>query len=123
MYTEDSSYEGSSGFVAGMLAGVTVGLGLGMLFAPRAGADIRRTIAGQASDLKQATADTYKQASSKVRDIVDRGRDQAHEAVRTAQDAMREAADDVETDYGQTGASSSSIASNLGGGAREGFRG
>lgn len=91
MYSEHSNYEGNSGFVAGMLAGVTVGLGLGMLFAPRPGSEIRRTLAGSATDLKRAAADTYRQTSDKVRDIVDRGRDTAREAIRTAQGSLDEA--------------------------------
>lgn len=117
MYTEDSTYEGSSGFVAGMLAGVTVGLGLGMLFAPRTGAEMRRTIAGSASDLKEAASETYKQTSGRVRDmvdrgrdqardLVDRGRDQARDAVRTAQDAMNEATYNERSNYGTPGGSS-----------------
>ena len=67
------------GFVMGLIAGTVVGVGLGMLFAPRAVLDLRKRAAGSARDLGKAASDRYHQASSRVGDAVDeitkKGRD------------------------------------------------
>ena len=58
-------------FVMGLIAGSVVGVGLGMLFAPRAVLDLRRRAAGSAKDLGRAASDRYHQASARVGDAVD----------------------------------------------------
>jgi gas vesicle protein len=88
--------DGGSSFLMGLLAGTVLGAGLGMLFAPKAGADTRRQLSEQANRLRSTANDTYNQASEKVHQtyqqasekvsqIVDRGRD-AYERTRAAGD-------------------------------------
>ena len=67
--------EGGGSFLMGLLAGTVLGAGLGMLFAPKAGSELRNQLGDQASRLKNAANDTYQQASDKVTQLVDRGRD------------------------------------------------
>jgi hypothetical protein len=62
-------------FLMGLLAGTVLGAGLGMLFAPRAGAELRNQLSEQAGRLRSTAGDTYHQASEKVSQIVDRGRE------------------------------------------------
>ena len=73
--------DGGGSFLMGLLAGTVLGAGLGMLFAPKAGADVRKQISEQANRLRSSANETYSQASEKVSQIVDRGRE-AYERAR-----------------------------------------
>jgi gas vesicle protein len=67
--------EGGGSFLMGLLAGTVLGAGLGMLFAPKAGSELRNQLTEQAGRLRSTANDTYHQASDKVSKIVDRGRE------------------------------------------------
>lgn len=76
--------EGSGAFLMGLLAGTVLGAGLGMLFAPRSGADLRNQLSEQAGKLKNTASDAYQQASDKVTQFVERGKDAYDRARSTA---------------------------------------
>ncbi|HXG54069.1 MAG TPA: YtxH domain-containing protein [Vicinamibacterales bacterium] len=92
-YDRFEKEDGGGSFLMGLLAGTVLGAGLGMLFAPKAGTELRselgeraerlRTTAneayGQASD---KVGQAYGQASDKVGQMVDRGRE-AYDKART----------------------------------------
>jgi gas vesicle protein len=59
-----------SGFMAGLITGGFIGAVLALAFAPRAGSDFRRTVAGAARDLGAAASDRYQDASASVGDAV-----------------------------------------------------
>jgi len=67
--------DGGGSFLMGLLAGTVLGAGLGMLFAPRAGSELRSQLNDQAGKLRATANDTYQQATDKVSQIVDRGKD------------------------------------------------
>jgi hypothetical protein len=74
--------DGGGSFLMGLLAGTVLGAGLGMLFAPKAGSEVRKQLSEQANRLRSTANDTYhqasdriNQASEKVSQIVDRGRE------------------------------------------------
>jgi hypothetical protein len=67
--------EGSGAFLMGLLAGTVLGAGLGMLFAPRAGSELRNQLSEQAGRWRNTASDAYQQASDKVTHLVDRGRE------------------------------------------------
>ena len=73
--------DGGGSFLMGLLAGTVLGAGLGMLFAPKAGNELRTQLGEQAGRLRSSANDTYQQASEKVSQIVDRGRE-AYERAR-----------------------------------------
>lgn len=75
--------EGSGSFLMGLLAGTVLGAGLGMLFAPRPGSELRNQLTEQAGRLRSTANDTYNQATEKVSQIVDRGRE-AYDRARTS---------------------------------------
>jgi len=58
-------------FVIGLLAGAVVGAGLGMLFAPKSGSQMRSTLSDQAGSLATAAMNTateaYNRASGAVK--------------------------------------------------------
>src|SRR5437868_194061 len=75
--------EGSGSFLMGLLAGTVLGAGLGMLFAPKAGTELRNQLTEQAGKLRSTANDSYQQATDKVSQLVDRGRD-AYDRARSA---------------------------------------
>jgi gas vesicle protein len=84
---------GGASFLMGLLAGTVLGAGLGMLFAPKAGSELRNQITDQAGRLQRSATDAYSQASQTVNKAIDRGKDayeKAREAVsRGSEDARR----------------------------------
>lgn len=52
-----------------------LGAGLGMLFAPKAGSELRGQLGEQANRLRSSANDAYGAASEKVSQMVDRGRE------------------------------------------------
>src|SRR4030095_3463082 len=90
--------EGGSGggsFVMGLLTGTVLGAGLGMVFAPKAGSELRNQVSEQAGNLankasagyrraSEAANDSYRRASETAGELADRGRemyDKARDAV------------------------------------------
>ena len=62
-------------FLMGLLAGTVLGAGLGMLFAPKAGAELRNQLSEQTDQLRTKANEAYSQATEKVSHIVDRGKE------------------------------------------------
>jgi gas vesicle protein len=81
-YDRFEKEEGGGSFLMGLLAGTVLGAGLGMLFAPKAGSELRSQLGEQAGRLRNQATDGYQQASEKVSQIVDRGRE-AYDRART----------------------------------------
>ena len=84
------------GFVTGLLFGAAVGAALGIIFAPRAGADTRRQLAESGKNLRENAMKTYDQARdganaavSKARDAYDRGREAFDRTRRDVEDTDR----------------------------------
>jgi gas vesicle protein len=75
--------EGGGSFLMGLLAGTVLGAGLGMLFAPKAGSELRSQLVDQTGKLREKADQSYQQASEKVSQIVDRGRE-AYDKARTS---------------------------------------
>jgi len=102
--------EGGGSFLMGLLAGTVLGAGLGMLFAPKSGSELRSQIGTQIADqtgkLREVADPIYQQATEKVQQatekvsrIVDRGRE-AYDRARSSVGSMAAA--------GTSGASSPS---------------
>lgn len=54
---------GGGGFVMGLLAGTVLGAGLGMLFAPKRGAELRGQLGEQAGHIASSASERYRKAS------------------------------------------------------------
>src|SRR5690242_18013235 len=103
--------EGGGSFLMGLLAGTVLGAGLGMLFAPKSGAELRSQLGDQAGRLRDMANDTYSQASDKVSLMVDRGRD-AYDRARSSVSNMASTGTTGSTGSGSSntpGSSSSSL--------------
>lgn len=92
--------EKSSGgsFVMGLLTGTVLGAGLGMLFAPKAGSELRGQIGERAGNLANTASEQYRRATEAAGDLADRGRemyDKARDAVAKGTDEAQKYVRDV----------------------------
>ena len=93
----DNESGGGGSFIMGLLTGTVLGAGLGMLFAPKAGSELRSQISEQAGNLANTASEGYRKATdaaaSAANDWAERGKDmygKAREAVtRGADEAQR----------------------------------
>jgi gas vesicle protein len=106
--------EGSGAFLMGLLAGTVLGAGLGMLFAPKAGSELRSQLSEQANKLRDTATETYNQASEKVTQMVDRGRE-AYDRARTTAPRAADSASRSAESFGATGTAGSPGGYNPGG--------
>ena len=99
--------DGGGSFLMGLLAGTVLGAGLGMLFAPKTGSELRSQLGEQAGRLRTQATDGYQQASEKVT----QGYQQATEKVSQIVDRGREAYERARTSPGSTGSTGSASTS------------
>jgi len=82
----------SNGFVMGLLCGVAVGAALGLLFAPKAGSELRNQLADSTERFRrragEAASEAYNQASSTVDDLVDKGRSAVRRGRQKAEETV-----------------------------------
>jgi len=95
---EHEGMSGGGSFVMGLLTGTVLGAGLGMLFAPKSGSELRSQISEQAGNIANTASDGVRRvqeqanewaekgrsAYDKARDAVSRGADEAQRYVREA---------------------------------------
>ena len=94
----DNEGGGGGSFVMGLLTGTVLGAGLGMLFAPKSGSELRSQVAEQAGNLANTASEGYRRASEaagswaeKGRETYDRARDAVNRGADEAQRYVREA--------------------------------
>lgn len=100
-FDSDSSRGGS--FVMGLLTGTVLGAGLGMLFAPRAGSELRSQLSGQAEQLANQASQLANQASEGVRragstasEWAEKGREKGREVYDRTRDAVSRGTEEAE---------------------------
>jgi len=109
---------GGGSFVMGLLTGTVLGAGLGMLFAPKAGSELRGQLSEQAGNLKNTAQEGYRKAAEvagdwadKTRDAVSRGSEEAQRYVRDATSGISSPSSGSSVssgpNYGPTGGSGS----------------
>lgn len=74
-YDRFEKEDGGGSFLMGLLAGTVLGAGLGMLFATKPGSELRNQLGEQAGRIRTQATDGYQQATEKVSQMVDRGRE------------------------------------------------
>jgi len=109
----DNNEGGGGSFVMGLLTGAVLGMGLGMLFATKAGSELRNQLSEQAGALAKQAQEGYRKVTesagplaemgkeaagewaergkdmySKAREAVSRGADETQKAVRDAAGTM-----------------------------------
>jgi gas vesicle protein len=119
--------EGSGGgsFVMGLLTGTVLGAGLGMLFAPKAGSELRNQLSEQAGNLANTASEGYRKAAENAgqwaqsgkaaaTDLADRGRDlidKAKDAVNRGTEEAQRYVRDATGNKGPSAAGASSTGS------------
>lgn len=91
MYASDHS---SHSFSVGLLCGAAIGAAVGLLLAPKSGAELRTTIAGSATKLRKTFNQKYDDAAGMVGRVVDDGR----EAMRRGREAFDRTREDFSDD-------------------------
>ena len=84
-----------SGFATGVITGALVGAGLALLFAPKAGADLRHDLNGSMSSVRDAVARRYRALAEMAGvelDNLDERIDRAAEAVESSAREVLESA-------------------------------
>ena len=94
--------DGGGSFVMGFLTGAVLGAGLGMLFAPKAGSDLRRELGEQAGNLANNASEAYRQASTQAGNLAGKAQESAGEWADKASDAVTDWADRGKDLYGKT---------------------
>src|SRR5688572_26142141 len=84
----DNESGGGSSFVMGLLTGTVLGAGLGMLFAPKAGSDLRNQISEQAGTLANTASEGYRRATESANEWAEKGRDVGKDIYGKARDAV-----------------------------------
>jgi len=96
-YDRFDNNEGSGGgsFVMGLLTGTVLGAGLGILFAPKAGSELRGQISEQAGNLANQASEGYRRATENAGQWADKGRETAGEWAERGKDMYGKAKDAV----------------------------
>src|SRR5437899_12618436 len=71
---------GGGSFVMGLLTGTVLGAGLGMLFAPKAGSELRNQLSEQAGNIANTASEGYRKSTESAGQWAERGRDMAWNA-------------------------------------------
>src|SRR5215470_15215391 len=83
----DNENSGGGSFVMGLLTGTVLGAGLGMLFAPKSGSELRNQISEQAGNLANQASDGYRRASEAATDGYRRASEAANDTYKRASEA------------------------------------
>jgi gas vesicle protein len=86
---------GGGSFVMGLLTGTVLGAGLGMLFAPKAGSELRGQIGEQANNFANQAKEGYQKASESAGQWAEKGRETASEWAERGKDVYDKAKDAV----------------------------
>jgi len=88
----ENENNGGGSFVMGLLTGTVLGAGLGMLFAPKAGSELRNQLSEQAGSLANQAQDGIRKVTETTGDWAERGRDMYGKA----KDAVVKGADEAQ---------------------------
>src|SRR4029078_11037424 len=92
LHPSDNDNSGGGSFVMGLLTGTVLGAGLGMLFAPKAGSELRSQLSEQAGNLASQAQDGMRKVTENAGEWADRGRDMYGKA----RDAVVKGADEAQ---------------------------
>lgn len=106
---------GGGAFVMGLLTGTVLGAGLGMLFAPKAGAELRNQLSEQAGNIANQASEGYRRASESAGQWAEKGRD----VYSKASEAVTKGAEEAQK-YVKGAATSSTGSSDFGGSSSSG---
>src|SRR5258706_14343497 len=86
---------GGGSFVMGLLTGTVLGAGLGMLFAPKSGSELRSQLSEQAGNLANTASEGYRKAAENASQWAQTGKEAAGEWAERGKDMYDKARDAV----------------------------
>src|SRR2546421_4479675 len=86
---------GGGSFVMGLLTGTVLGAGLGMLFAPKSGSELRNQLSEQAGNLANTASEGYRKAADTAGQWAQTGKETASEWADRGKDVYDKARDAV----------------------------
>src|SRR5437773_11114666 len=90
---------GGGSFVLGLLTGTVLGAGLGMLFAPKAGSELRSQLSEQAGNVANQASEGYRRATESAGQWAEKGR----EVYNKASEAVVKGAEEAQKYVRETG--------------------
>jgi gas vesicle protein len=93
-YQNDSN--GGGGFMVGLFTGALIGAGLGLLLAPKAGAQLRDELWNKAGDLADKAQQAYGRATETANDLAQRGSEVGREMYSAGRDLASRAANEAD---------------------------
>ena len=93
--------DGGGSFLMGLLAGTVLGAGLGMLFAPKAGVEVRKQLSEQATRFRSTATDTIHQASEKLSHVSQQASEKLSHASQQASEKLSHASQQASEKIGQ----------------------
>jgi gas vesicle protein len=87
--------DGGGSFLMGLLAGTVLGAGLGMLFAPKPGVEVRKQLSEQATRLRSTANDTIHQASEKIGAVTHQASERLGAVTQQASDRIGQTSEKV----------------------------
>jgi gas vesicle protein len=90
---------GGGSFVMGLLTGTVLGAGLGMMFASKAGAELRSQLSEQAGNLANTASEGYRQATENASQWAEKGRDAAGEWAEKGKNVYGKAREAVKSGF------------------------
>src|ERR1700752_5229784 len=91
----DNEGGGGGSFVMGLLTGTVLGAGLGMLFAPKSGSELRSQLSEQANNLANTASEGYRKATENAGQWAQSGKEAASEWAGRGRDLYDKAKDAV----------------------------
>ena len=91
----DNETSGGGSFVMGLLTGTVLGAGLGMLFAPKSGSDLRSQLSEQAGNLANTASEGYRKAAENAGQLAQSGKEAAGEWAERGKDMYDKAREAV----------------------------
>src|ERR1700720_1382483 len=87
--------DGGGSFMMGLLTGTVVGMGLGMLFAPKAGSELRNQLTDQAGALADQAQEGYRKATENAGQWAQKGKEAAGQWAERGKDLYGKAREAV----------------------------
>ena len=93
MHRREREHDLSAGFTTGVLTGAMVGVGLALLFAPKAGSMLREDIGENVSTLREAIGRRYREMAERAGVELENFQDRVERAAQTVETSARELVD------------------------------
>jgi gas vesicle protein len=85
---------GGSAFIVGLLTGTVLGAGLGLLFAPKSGGELRGQLSESASSMRRAASERLHKVAGAASEVADRGQEMGSGVMARATEAVDRGAEE-----------------------------